>query len=94
MDKYEDLIELLDMKIYSEDVLESLLKKAGLKIFRHLSMMKMTGFVIKKKSLIIKTIYHFPNTSKVNIMSRVRTNFANMSWLMFSQIITSVCAFV
>ena len=27
-------------------------------------------------------------------MSRVRTVFANMSWLMFSQIITSVCAFV
>ena len=45
MDKYEDLIELLDMKIYSEDVLESALKKQVLKIFRHLSMMKMTGFV-------------------------------------------------
>lgn len=29
MDKYDDLVELLDMKIYSEDVLEKSLKKAG-----------------------------------------------------------------
>ena len=27
-------------------------------------------------------------------MNKVRTIFANMSWLMISQIITSVCAFV
>ena len=33
MDKYEDLIELLDMKIYSEDVLKSALEKAGFKAF-------------------------------------------------------------
>lgn len=29
MEKYDDLVELLDMKIYSEDVLEKSLKKAG-----------------------------------------------------------------
>jgi SAM-dependent methyltransferase len=29
MDKYDDLVELLDMKIYSEDVLEESLKTAG-----------------------------------------------------------------
>ena len=29
MDKYDDLVELLDMKIYSEDVLEKSLKEAG-----------------------------------------------------------------
>ena len=34
MDKYEDLIELLDMKIYSEDVLKSALEKAGFKDFK------------------------------------------------------------
>ena len=34
MDKYEDLIELLDMKIYSEDVLKSALEKAGFKDFQ------------------------------------------------------------
>ncbi|WP_299524120.1 class I SAM-dependent methyltransferase [uncultured Methanobrevibacter sp.] len=34
MDKYEDLIELLDMKIYSEDVLESALAEAGFKDFQ------------------------------------------------------------
>lgn len=34
MDKYDDLIELLDMKIYSEDVLEKSLKKAGFDDFR------------------------------------------------------------
>ena len=34
MEKYEDLIELLDMKIYSEDVLESALSKAGFKDFQ------------------------------------------------------------
>ena len=27
-------------------------------------------------------------------MNKVRTIFANMSWLMASQIITSVCAFI
>lgn len=34
MDKYKDLVELLDMKIYSEDVLESALNKAGFKDFQ------------------------------------------------------------
>lgn len=34
MDKYEDLVELLDMKIYSEEVLEKSLEKAGFKDFR------------------------------------------------------------
>ena len=29
MDKYDDLVELLDMKIYSEEVLEKSLKEAG-----------------------------------------------------------------
>ncbi|WP_458456538.1 class I SAM-dependent methyltransferase [Methanobrevibacter sp.] len=34
MDKYEDLIELLDMKIYSEDVLKESLEKTGFKDFK------------------------------------------------------------
>ncbi len=34
MDKYDDLVELLDMKIYSEDVLEKSLEKAGFEDFR------------------------------------------------------------
>ena len=34
MDKYDDLVELLDMKIYSEDVLKESLKKAGFKDFK------------------------------------------------------------
>lgn len=33
MDKYEDLVELLDMKIYSESVLKASLEKAGFKDF-------------------------------------------------------------
>ncbi|WP_405303953.1 class I SAM-dependent methyltransferase [Methanobrevibacter sp.] len=33
MEKYEDLIELLDMKIYSEDVLKESLEKTGFKDF-------------------------------------------------------------
>ena len=34
MDKYDDLIELLDMKIYSEDVLKESLKTAGFSDFK------------------------------------------------------------
>ena len=34
MDKYEDLVELLDMKIYSEDVLKESLEKTGFKDFK------------------------------------------------------------
>ena len=34
MDKYDDLVELLDMKIYSEEVLEKSLKKAGFENFK------------------------------------------------------------
>ena len=34
MEKYDDLIELLDMKIYSEDVLEESLQKTGFKDFK------------------------------------------------------------
>ena len=34
MEKYDDLVELLDMKIYSEDVLEESLKKSGFKDFK------------------------------------------------------------
>ncbi len=34
MDKYDDLVELLDMKIYSEDVLRESLKTAGFKDFK------------------------------------------------------------
>jgi SAM-dependent methyltransferase len=34
MEKYEDLIELLDMKIYSEDVLKESLEKTGFKDFK------------------------------------------------------------
>lgn len=34
MDKYDDLVELLDMKIYSEDVLKESLVKAGFKDFK------------------------------------------------------------
>ena len=34
MDKYDDLVELLDMKIYSEDVLRESLEKAGFKDFK------------------------------------------------------------
>ena len=34
MEKYEDLIELLDMKIYSEDVLRQSLEKTGFKDFK------------------------------------------------------------
>lgn len=34
MDKYDDLVELLDMKIYSEDVLEKSLKTAGFEDFK------------------------------------------------------------
>ena len=33
MDKYDDLVELLDMKIYSEDVLKESLQKTGFKDF-------------------------------------------------------------
>lgn len=33
MDKYDDLVELLDMKIYSEDVLKEFLQKTGFKDF-------------------------------------------------------------
>jgi SAM-dependent methyltransferase len=34
MEKYEDLVELLDMKIYSEDVLKESLEKTGFKDFK------------------------------------------------------------
>lgn len=34
MDKYDDLVELLDMKIYSEDVLKESLETAGFKDFK------------------------------------------------------------
>ena len=34
MDKYDDLVELLDMKIYSEDVLRESLEKTGFKDFK------------------------------------------------------------
>ena len=34
MDKYDDLVELLDMKIYSEDVLRESLEKTGFKYFK------------------------------------------------------------
>ena len=34
MDKYDDLVELLDMKIYSEDVLRQSLKEAGFDDFK------------------------------------------------------------
>ena len=34
MDKYDDLVELLDMKIYSEDVLKESLKTAGFTDFK------------------------------------------------------------
>lgn len=34
MDKYDDLVELLDMKIYSEDVLKESLKTAGFNDFK------------------------------------------------------------
>ena len=34
MDKYDDLVELLDMKIYSEDVLKESLESAGFKDFK------------------------------------------------------------
>jgi len=34
MEKYDDLIELLDMKIYSEDVLKDSLEKTGFKDFK------------------------------------------------------------
>ena len=34
MDKYDDLVELLDMKIYSEDVLKESLGKTGFKDFK------------------------------------------------------------
>ncbi len=34
MDKYDDLVELLDMKIYSEDVLNESLETAGFKDFK------------------------------------------------------------
>jgi SAM-dependent methyltransferase len=34
MEKYDDLVELLDMKIYSEDVLEESLQKTGFKDFK------------------------------------------------------------
>lgn len=34
MDKYDDLVELLDMKIYSEEVLKSSLEKAGFGEFK------------------------------------------------------------
>ena len=34
MDKYDDLVELLDMKIYAEEVLEKSLKKAGFENFK------------------------------------------------------------
>lgn len=55
MDKYEDLIELLDMKIYSEDVLESALKKADFKDFQAFINDENDWIcVTAKKSLIIK----------------------------------------
>ena len=34
MEKYDDLVELLDMKIYSEDVLRESLEKTGFKDFK------------------------------------------------------------
>ena len=34
MEKYDDLVELLDMKIYSEDVLKESLEKTGFKDFK------------------------------------------------------------
>lgn len=34
MEKYDDLVELLDMKIYSEDVLKESLEKSGFKDFK------------------------------------------------------------
>ena len=34
MEKYDDLVELLDMKIYSEDVLKESLEKTGFKYFK------------------------------------------------------------
>ena len=34
MDKYDDLVELLDMKIYSEDILKKSLEKTGFKDFK------------------------------------------------------------
>ena len=34
MDKYDDLVELLDMKIYSEDVLKASLENAGFVEFK------------------------------------------------------------
>ena len=33
MDKYDDLVELLDMNIYSEEVLEKSLEETGFKEF-------------------------------------------------------------
>ena len=34
MEKYDDLVELLDMKIYSEDVLRQSLEETGFKDFK------------------------------------------------------------
>ena len=34
MEKYDDLVELLDMKIYSEEVLKESLEKSGFKDFK------------------------------------------------------------